>query len=41
MEEFAEGWALERRFEPGMEPATRDRRHAAWQRAVAATIAAG
>ena len=40
MEEFAAGWALERRFEPQMPAADRDRRYAAWQRAVAATIAA-
>ncbi len=39
--EFAEAWALERRFTPAMEKADRDRRYAAWQRAVQATIAAG
>jgi glycerol kinase len=40
MAEFAEGWALERRFTPAMPAEVRDRRYAAWQRAVAATIAA-
>jgi glycerol kinase len=40
MEEFASGWALQRRFEPKMDPASRDSRYAAWKRAVAATIAA-
>ena len=38
-EEFAKGWALERRFEPAMDPRERDARYARWQRAVAATIA--
>ncbi len=41
MEEFAGNWALEHRFTPAMDSATRDRRYAAWQRAVAATISAG
>ncbi|MEL6337106.1 MAG: glycerol kinase GlpK [Pseudomonadota bacterium] len=36
--EFAETWALERRFEPRMEPALRDAHYARWQRAVAATV---
>lgn len=37
--EFAKGWALERRFEPGMDRATRDARYARWGRAVAAVLA--
>ncbi|MGY6409668.1 MAG: glycerol kinase GlpK [Alkalilacustris sp.] len=40
-EAFARAWALERRFTPAMEAPDRDRRYAAWQRAVQATIAAG
>ncbi|MCR8724076.1 glycerol kinase GlpK [Frigidibacter sp. ROC022] len=36
---FAESWALERRFEPGMDPALRDARYDRWKRAVAATMA--
>ncbi len=40
MHEFASGWALQRRFEPKMDPSSRDQRYAAWKRAVAATIAA-
>ena len=40
-EGFAERWALERRFEPALDPAPREARYAAWRRAVAATIAAG
>jgi glycerol kinase len=39
-EEFARSWALERRFEPRMDDATREARYAAWKRAVAATMAA-
>jgi len=39
-DEFARDWALERRFEPAMPAADRDRRYAAWKRAVAATMAA-
>jgi glycerol kinase len=39
-DEFARAWALERRFEPRMDEATREARYAAWRRAVAATIAA-
>ena len=35
---FAKNWALERRFEPAMEDATRDNKYAAWKRAVAATL---
>ncbi|GGL64776.1 glycerol kinase GlpK [Wenxinia marina] len=38
MEEFAAGWALERTFTPAMDEAERDRRYAAWKRAVAATM---
>jgi glycerol kinase len=37
---FAEAWVLDRRFEPLMKGATRDRRYASWKRAVKATIAA-
>ena len=36
---FAEGWALERRFEPRMGAAERQNRAARWARAVAATLA--
>ncbi|MFT4148680.1 MAG: glycerol kinase GlpK [Paracoccaceae bacterium] len=39
-EEFARGWALERRFAPQMPQALREGKYAAWQRAVAATMAA-
>ena len=35
---FAKSWALERRFEPAMRTADRDRRYAAWKRAVKATL---
>ena len=35
---FAETWALERRFEPGMDETTRAARYEAWQRAVKATL---
>ena len=38
-EEFAATWARERQFVPAMDPATREARHARWQRAVAATLA--
>ncbi|PIV73521.1 MAG: glycerol kinase [Rhodobacteraceae bacterium CG17_big_fil_post_rev_8_21_14_2_50_65_11] len=37
--EFAQTWALERRFEPAMTEDTRAMKYAAWKRAVAATIA--
>ena len=37
-EEFAKGWALDRRFEPGMAPGMRDAKYARWKRAVAATL---
>ncbi|MBA4491801.1 glycerol kinase GlpK [Paracoccus sp. S1E-3] len=39
-EGFAESWALERRFDPGMDDDTRSAKYARWQRAVQATIAA-
>ncbi|RLJ51689.1 glycerol kinase [Litoreibacter meonggei] len=38
MEGFAKNWALERRFEPDMDDATRDRKYAGWKKAVAATM---
>ena len=38
-EEFAATWARERQFTPAMDPATREARHARWQRAVPATLA--
>ena len=37
-EEFARGWALERRFVPGMDTPTREAKYARWGRAVAATM---
>jgi glycerol kinase len=37
-EEFAKGWALDRRFTPQMDAATRDAKYARWGRAVAATM---
>ena len=37
--DFARSWALERRFEPAMDAATRAAKYARWQRAVAATLA--
>ena len=40
-DEFAESWALDRRFEPAMEAADREARYARWTAAVRATIAAG
>jgi glycerol kinase len=36
---FARQWALDRRFTPAMDEATRDARYARWKRAVAATMA--
>ena len=36
--EFQKSWALERRFSPVMDAATRDRKYARWGRAVAATM---
>jgi len=38
MDDFAKAWDLERRFDPVMEEAERDRRYRLWQRAVKATI---
>ncbi|KPP83493.1 MAG: glycerol kinase [Rhodobacteraceae bacterium HLUCCO07] len=38
MAEFARGWALERRFAPGMDDATRATRYGAWTRAVQAVM---
>ena len=38
MDGFAATWALERSFEPSMGAEARDRKYAAWQRAVAATL---
>ncbi|MEM7473118.1 MAG: glycerol kinase GlpK [Pseudomonadota bacterium] len=35
---FARSWALERRFEPGMDEDTRTRKYGAWKKAVAATL---
>ncbi|MCK8483225.1 glycerol kinase GlpK [Aliiroseovarius sp. S2029] len=35
---FAKRWALDKRFEVGMDAATRDRRYAAWQDAVGRTL---
>ncbi len=37
-EEFARGWALERRFEPAMDDAERARRYAGWKDAVERTL---
>jgi glycerol kinase len=39
-EGFAETWALERRFEPGMEEGERQRRLALWDDAVGRTLTA-
>ena len=36
--EFAAQWALDRRFEPAMDDATRDRRYAGWKDAVKRTL---
>ena len=36
--EFAETWALEQRFTPRMEAATRARKHAGWQDAIQRTL---
>jgi glycerol kinase len=35
---FAKNWALEKRFEPAMSDALRDKKYAAWKRAVKATL---
>ncbi|QDY69653.1 glycerol kinase GlpK [Qingshengfaniella alkalisoli] len=40
MEEFARDWSLERRFKPSMPEDVRDKKYAAWQRAVKATMQA-
>ena len=37
-EEFARGWALDRRFSPRMDAATRDAKYARWGKAIAATM---
>jgi glycerol kinase len=37
-DEFQKTWALERRFTPAMDPATRDTKYTRWGRAVAATM---
>lgn len=37
-EVFAEGWALDRRFEPGMAEAERERLYGGWQDAVRRTL---
>ncbi|KNG93319.1 glycerol kinase GlpK [Pseudaestuariivita atlantica] len=39
MDEFADTWALDRRFKPAMDDEVRTARYARWQRAVAATQA--
>jgi glycerol kinase len=36
--EFARGWALERRFEPRLDPARREARYAGWRDAVSRTL---
>ena len=38
-DDFAKGWALERRFEPAMAEGEREAKYARWKRAVAATMA--
>ncbi|MEJ2030989.1 MAG: glycerol kinase GlpK [Maritimibacter sp.] len=38
MEDFAKGWALERRFTPAMDEATRAEKYAGWKQAVKATM---
>ena len=40
MDEFAANWQIDRSFAPDMDDAVRDRRYAAWKRAVDATISA-
>ena len=37
-DEFARGWALERRFEPALDAATRSAKYAGWQDAVRRTL---
>jgi glycerol kinase len=41
MEEFAEGWALDRRFEPAMEADLREAKIAGWRDAVKRTLTTG
>ena len=38
-EEFAQSWARDRQFAPGMEAEAREAKYATWKRAVAATMA--
>ncbi|MEM9764861.1 MAG: glycerol kinase GlpK [Pseudomonadota bacterium] len=38
LDEFADSWALERRFEPAMAAAERDRKYAGWKDAVSRTL---
>ncbi|MEL6482463.1 MAG: FGGY-family carbohydrate kinase, partial [Pseudomonadota bacterium] len=38
LDEFADSWALERRFEPAMATAERDRKYAGWKDAVSRTL---
>ncbi|MFN4193310.1 MAG: glycerol kinase GlpK [Tabrizicola sp.] len=38
-EEFSKSWALDRRFTPQMDAATRDAKYARWRKAIAATMA--
>ncbi len=38
-DEYAKAWRLDRRFEPAMDEAVRDRRYSAWKRAVQAVLA--
>jgi len=35
---FAESWALDARFEPKMDEATKERRYSGWQDAIARTL---
>jgi glycerol kinase len=39
-DEFARGWALERRFEPALDAATREAKYAGWRDAVRRTLSA-
>ena len=41
MAEFAQGWALERRFEPALDAATRSAKYAGWKDAVRRTLSEG
>ncbi len=38
--EFAKGWALDKRFSPGMAPDERERKYAGWKDAVRRTLSA-